>query len=173
MPIAVSPDPNAPKRTLLLTGASRGIGHATVIRFSSAGWRVITCSRHPFPEQCPWGAGPEDHIQVDLADHAARDALARQARARVAQKQSLIGLSRAEMAEALLAAGVPERQVKMRVQQLWHWLYVRGVSDFAHMFNISKDLRAGLERHFSIARPERSEERRVGKECRSRWSPYH
>src|SRR5258707_9582743 len=60
---------NAPRRTLLLTGASRGIGHGTVIRFSRAGWRVITCSRHPFPEQCPWGAGPEDHIQVDLADH--------------------------------------------------------------------------------------------------------
>src|SRR6266436_5740988 len=59
-----------PRRTLLLTGASRGIGHATVIRFSSAGWRVITCSRHPFPEDCPWDAGPEDHIQVDLADHA-------------------------------------------------------------------------------------------------------
>jgi NAD(P)-dependent dehydrogenase (short-subunit alcohol dehydrogenase family) len=53
---------------LLLTGASRGIGHATVIRFSSAGWRVITCSRHPFPEECPWEAGPDDHIQVDLAD---------------------------------------------------------------------------------------------------------
>src|SRR5436853_3382141 len=60
---------NTPRRTLLLTGASRGIGHATVIRFSSAGWRVITCSRHPFPESCPWDAGPEDHIQVDLADH--------------------------------------------------------------------------------------------------------
>src|SRR5437016_8093405 len=59
---------NAPRRTLLLTGASRGIGHATVIRFSSAGWRVITCSRHPFPEECPWEAGPDDHIQVDLAD---------------------------------------------------------------------------------------------------------
>ena len=61
---------NAPRRTLLLTGASRGIGHATAIRFSSAGWRVITCSRHAFPEDCPWGAGPEDHIEVDLADHA-------------------------------------------------------------------------------------------------------
>jgi NAD(P)-dependent dehydrogenase (short-subunit alcohol dehydrogenase family) len=59
---------NQPRRILLLTGASRGIGHATVIRFSSAGWRVITCSRHPFPEECPWEAGPEDHIQVDLAD---------------------------------------------------------------------------------------------------------
>ena len=56
------------ERTLVLTGASRGIGHATVKRFSSAGWRVITCSRHAFPENCPWAAGPEDHIQVDLAD---------------------------------------------------------------------------------------------------------
>src|SRR5205807_4511217 len=60
---------NTPRRTLLLTGASRGIGHATVIRFSSAGWRVLTCSRHPFPEECPWGDGPEDHIQVVLSDH--------------------------------------------------------------------------------------------------------
>jgi NAD(P)-dependent dehydrogenase (short-subunit alcohol dehydrogenase family) len=59
---------NQPRRTLLLTGASRGIGHATVKRFSAAGWRVITCSRHPFPENCPWEAGPEDHIQVDLSD---------------------------------------------------------------------------------------------------------
>src|SRR6266852_1188580 len=56
------------KRTLILTGASRGIGHATVKRFSSAGWRVITCSRHAFPENCPWAAGPEDHIQVDLSN---------------------------------------------------------------------------------------------------------
>jgi NAD(P)-dependent dehydrogenase (short-subunit alcohol dehydrogenase family) len=57
-----------PRRTLILTGASRGIGHATVKRFASAGWRVITCSRHAFPENCPWTAGPEDHIQVDLSD---------------------------------------------------------------------------------------------------------
>ncbi len=59
---------NDPRKTLILTGASRGIGHATVKRFSSAGWRVITCSRHAFPEDCPWEAGPEDHIQVDLSD---------------------------------------------------------------------------------------------------------
>ncbi len=56
------------RRTLLLTGASRGIGHATVKRFSAAGWRVLTCSRHAFPENCPWEMGPEDHIQVDLGD---------------------------------------------------------------------------------------------------------
>ncbi|MEY4966774.1 MAG: hypothetical protein RL274_2357 [Pseudomonadota bacterium] len=64
------PNSDDEKRTLILTGASRGIGHATVKRFSSAGWRVITCSRHAFPENCPWAAGPEDHIQVDLADPA-------------------------------------------------------------------------------------------------------
>ena len=52
---------------MLLTGASRGIGHATVKRFSAAGWRVITASRHAFPENCPWEMGPEDHLQVDLA----------------------------------------------------------------------------------------------------------
>jgi NAD(P)-dependent dehydrogenase (short-subunit alcohol dehydrogenase family) len=61
---------NSERKTLVLTGASRGIGHATVKRFSSAGWRVITCSRHAFPENCPWEMGPEDHIQVDLADPA-------------------------------------------------------------------------------------------------------
>jgi NAD(P)-dependent dehydrogenase (short-subunit alcohol dehydrogenase family) len=60
--------PNEERKTLILTGASRGIGHATVKRCSSAGWRVTTCSRHGFPEDCPWEAGPEDHIQVDLAD---------------------------------------------------------------------------------------------------------
>ncbi|WP_150497330.1 SDR family NAD(P)-dependent oxidoreductase [Roseibium aquae] len=56
------------RRTLVLTGASRGIGHATVKRFSASGWRVITCSRHAFSDKCPWPMGPEDHIQVDLAD---------------------------------------------------------------------------------------------------------
>ena len=59
------------QKTLLLTGASRGIGHATVKRFAREGWRILTCSRHPFPEGCPWGGGRDDHIQIDLADPAA------------------------------------------------------------------------------------------------------
>lgn len=58
------------QKTMLLTGASRGIGHATVRRFNSEGWRVITCSRAPFPPECPWGGGQENHIQVDLSDPA-------------------------------------------------------------------------------------------------------
>ncbi len=61
-------DPDKERKTMVLTGASRGIGHATVKRFSAAGWRVITCSRQPFSESCPWEAGEEDHIQVDLSD---------------------------------------------------------------------------------------------------------
>jgi NAD(P)-dependent dehydrogenase (short-subunit alcohol dehydrogenase family) len=76
------PDSND-RKTLLLTGASRGIGHATVKRFSSAGWRVISCSRHPFPEDCPWEAGPEDHIQVDLADPNSTIAAVEEIRARL------------------------------------------------------------------------------------------
>ena len=63
------PKADRPK-TLLLTGASRGIGHATVRKFHAEGWRVITCSRQPFPEECPWGGGQDDHVQLDLGDPA-------------------------------------------------------------------------------------------------------
>jgi NAD(P)-dependent dehydrogenase (short-subunit alcohol dehydrogenase family) len=56
------------QRTLLLTGASRGIGHATAKLFSDQGWRVITVSRHAFSPKCPWLGGPEDHVQLDLGD---------------------------------------------------------------------------------------------------------
>jgi len=71
------------RKTLILTGASRGIGHATVKRFSSAGWRVITCSRQAFPEDCPWQAGPEDHMQIDLGDESRIDAAVAELRARL------------------------------------------------------------------------------------------
>ena len=64
------------QQTLVLTGASRGIGHATVKRFSAEGWRVLTCSRQPFDPRCPWPGGEDNHIQIDLAepeqDHRAR-----------------------------------------------------------------------------------------------------
>lgn len=57
-------------KVLLLTGASRGIGHAAVKRFSDAGWRVLTISRHPFDPRCPWEGGARNHIQLDLSDIA-------------------------------------------------------------------------------------------------------
>jgi 23S rRNA (adenine2503-C2)-methyltransferase len=69
-------------------------------------------------------------------------------------KPSLVGLPRAELAEALGRAGVPERQRRMRVQQIWHWLYVRGAQSFDEMTTLSKDLRATLAEHFTLARPE-------------------
>lgn len=68
---------------MVLTGASRGIGHATVQRFNAAGWRVITCSRHPFPAECPWGGGEENHIQIDLADPNATIAAIEEIRGRL------------------------------------------------------------------------------------------
>lgn len=55
------------QKVMVLTGASRGIGHATVKRFSAEGWRVLTCSRQAFDPRCPWPGGEENHIQIDLA----------------------------------------------------------------------------------------------------------
>src|SRR5471032_2504932 len=70
------------------------------------------------------------------------------------EKPSLIGLSRAQLADALGEVGVPEPQRKMRVQQLWHWIYFRGVTDFDLMTSMSKELRAALAERFTLARPE-------------------
>jgi 23S rRNA (adenine2503-C2)-methyltransferase len=69
-------------------------------------------------------------------------------------KPSLVGLSRAQLADALATIGVPPAQRKMRVQQIWHWLYVRGARDFDAMTSVSKELRAALAVHFTLARPE-------------------
>jgi 23S rRNA (adenine2503-C2)-methyltransferase len=76
----------------------------------------------------------------------------------LSEKPSLIGLSREELGRALMEKGVAERQVKMRVSQIWHWLYIRGISDFDDMTNVAKDLRALLKQHFTIQRPEIAEE---------------
>lgn len=57
-----------PQKTLLLTGVSRGIGHATARKFAQEGWRVIGCSRQAFSPDCPWSGGESDHVQVDLSN---------------------------------------------------------------------------------------------------------
>ncbi len=69
-------------------------------------------------------------------------------------KPSLAGMTRAQLDDALGSAGVAPAQRKMRVQQLWHWIYVRGAQDFAQMTSVSKDLRAALAARYTLARPE-------------------
>src|SRR6056297_2534428 len=67
---------------------------------------------------------------------------------------SLVGLTRDQLRDALIDAGTPEKQVKMRVNQIWQWVYFWGVRDFAEMTNLSKDYRALLAGRFVIALPE-------------------
>jgi 23S rRNA (adenine2503-C2)-methyltransferase len=69
-------------------------------------------------------------------------------------KPSLVGLTRTTLAEALGAIGVKPAQQKMRVQQIWHWIYVRGAQSFEQMTSVSKELRAELDAHYTLARPE-------------------
>ena len=67
---------------------------------------------------------------------------------------TLIGMTRDQLAEALASVGTPEKQIKMRVTQIWTWLYQKGVQSFDDMTNLSKDFRATLAEHFQIGRPE-------------------
>ncbi|KAA1179412.1 23S rRNA (adenine(2503)-C(2))-methyltransferase RlmN [Rhizobium tropici] len=83
-------------------------------------------------------------------------------------KPSLIGMTREEMGAALKEKGVADKQIKMRVSQLWNWIYVRGVSDFDAMANVSKDMREMLKAHFTIARPEIVEEQ-VSNDGTRKW----
>ena len=70
------------------------------------------------------------------------------------RRETLIGLGHAGLATRLEGLGVPERQSRMRVGQLWNWLYVQGATDFARMTNIAKEFRAELGGSFTLARPE-------------------
>src|SRR5437764_3727798 len=75
-------------------------------------------------------------------------------RYRAPAKPSLVGLSRAELGPLVETVGVPAAQRKMRIQQLWHWIYVRGATEFDAMSSVSKELRQQLARQFTLARPE-------------------
>ena len=83
-------------------------------------------------------------------------------------KENLIGLPRKVLREKLAQAGVAEGQLSMRCSQIWNWIYVRGVSDFAEMLNLSKDLRAELAEKFSIGRPEVVTEQ-ISKDGTRKW----
>jgi len=93
-------------------------------------------------------------LSLDLTNASERPKFANM----VPNRKSLIGLAREELRQVLVDIGIPEKQSKMRTSQLWHWLYVRGVSDFSAMKNISKDMRNLLSENFSLSRPEIVEE---------------
>ena len=73
------------------------------------------------------------------------------------RKTSLIGMTRHELAAALSALGVPDKQLRMRISQIWGWLYAHGVREFEQMSNVAKDLREKLAAHYSLARLELAE----------------
>ena len=73
------------------------------------------------------------------------------------RKASLIGMTRHELAAALSTLGVPDKQLRMRVSQIWGWLYAHGVREFDQMSNVAKDLREKLAVHYSLARLELAE----------------
>jgi NAD(P)-dependent dehydrogenase (short-subunit alcohol dehydrogenase family) len=135
--------PNAERKTLILTGASRGIGHATVKRFASAGWRVITCSRHSFPENCPWEMGPEDHIQVDLANPD--DTIKAVAEMRVRLQQQGGRLNALVNNAAISPKGANGARLGSIETQLDDWQHVFQVNFFAPIM-LARGLLAELER---------------------------
>jgi NAD(P)-dependent dehydrogenase (short-subunit alcohol dehydrogenase family) len=111
------------QRVLLLTGASRGIGHATVKTFSEAGWRVLTISRQPFDPRCPWEGGAKGHIQLDLADIA-------NVQAAMPQLRDIVG----EGLDALVnnAAISPKSPDGGKIDAL-----EMGYADWLHIFNVN------------------------------------
>lgn len=67
---------------------------------------------------------------------------------------NLIGMMRPALTAALISIGTPEKQAKMRTAQIWQWIYVKGIKNFDHMTNLSKDFRILLAENFSLTRPE-------------------
>lgn len=98
-------------------------------------------------------------MSLDLTDDQTRARVSAVASSSAApDKPNLINMDRAEMAAALIETGVPEKQARMRVSQLWQWIYVRGHDNFDAMSNLGKDLRVRLAEKFTLARPEIVEE---------------
>ncbi|MEZ5853967.1 MAG: 23S rRNA (adenine(2503)-C(2))-methyltransferase RlmN [Hyphomicrobiaceae bacterium] len=83
-------------------------------------------------------------------------------------RPSIAGLDREGLRQALASIGVPEKQLRMRTEQLWSWIYVRGITSFDSMTDVSKDLRARLDAAFSLARPEIVSEQ-ISKDGTRKW----
>ena len=104
---------------------------------------------------------------LDMAAPAARPPLTAPGTTGAA-KPSLVGATRAELRERLLAVGVPEREVRMRAAQLWHWICHRGMRDFAEMTNVGKGVRTALADAFTLDRPEVTAEQ-VSRDGTRKW----
>src|SRR4051812_25218574 len=83
-------------------------------------------------------------------------------------RPSLVGVTRDELKAKLAEIGVPERELRMRVAQLWHWIYFRGLADFEEMSNVGKGLRARLAEAFTLERPQVVTEQ-VSKDGTRKW----
>ena len=94
------------------------------------------------------------HANLPAAAQAAASAFPAASATALASRPSLAGLGRDGLAAALGAAGVPDKQLKMRVGQLWSWIYARGARSFEEMSDVSKELRAALASAYTLARPE-------------------
>ena len=70
------------------------------------------------------------------------------------ERKNLVGLTRQQLADALVSVGVPDNKLRMRVDQIWKWLYVKGSRDFWAMTNLAKDFRSTLDQHFTLGVPE-------------------
>ncbi len=129
------------ERTVILTGASRGIGHATVTRFSDAGWRVVTCSREDVPAECLVGNARHRHIVADLGDTASIEAFVGEAIAFLGE-DPLHGL--------VNNAGLsPKTEFKERLgclnSDLDHWRNVFEINFFAPLM-LARGFAAALHR---------------------------
>jgi 23S rRNA (adenine2503-C2)-methyltransferase len=93
-------------------------------------------------------------IPMQIPGHIDPLPVPRETRLRADGRVDLVGLSKLQIREALLAAGLDERQAKLRSKQLWHWIYNRGVTDFALMTDIAKAQQPWLAERFVIGRPE-------------------
>jgi len=92
---------------------------------------------------------------LDIADSRPRSALSEApAPASDPSRASLIGLTRDGLRQALIDAGVAEREARMRAAQIWHWIYLRGAISFDAMTNVGKGLRQTLAATFTLDRPE-------------------
>jgi 23S rRNA (adenine2503-C2)-methyltransferase len=96
----------------------------------------------PFPEQMT-ATAPITQDLLTLPRRLPEDGL-----------PNIVGMTRTELAAALVAAGTPGDQVAMRTRQIWQWIYHRGIADFAAMTNLARDYRTLLAAHFTAERPQ-------------------